>query len=234
MAGPLELDTRLLERLMRDPLYMSTDKDAPASREKKHAEHTTRSDAELVAEIKQGSNDACRAVVERYKRLLYSIAYGFMGDHGEADDVVQQVFIRFFENVERVRKAEALKTYLARSTTNESIDRLRRAKRRNTVSIEDLGDDEDLSLKDGRTPQEKRRREELRELINWALSQLSERQQRVAVLSFVEDLSYEEIAEVLNCEEVTVRTHLHRARKRLQELLAPRLRDLEAGFVRNE
>lgn len=223
-----------LDRKFLNALFASTNNNASSSRNKKHSEPVIRSDAELVADIRRGSDDASREIVERYKRLLYSIAYGFLGDHSEADDVVQQVFVRFFENVERMRKADALKTYLARSATNESIDRLRRAKRRKTISLEDMGDEEAISLEDGRTPDEHRRRAELREEINWALSQLSERQKRVAVLSFVDELSYEEIARVLDCEEVTVRTHLHRARKRLQELLAPRLRDMEAGFAKEE
>ena len=190
------------------------------------------SDADLLAGVRAGDSQACRAIVERYQRLLYSISYKFLGDHGEADDAVQQVFIRFFEKAGRLRKAKALKTYLARSVTNECIDRLRRVKRRQTVSLEELGAAETLALEDGQTPQKSAERKELAALIQWALGQLSFRQRRVVVLSVTEGLSYAEIAEVLGCEEVTVRTHLHRARKRLQKLLGPRLRDLEAGFVR--
>lgn len=188
-------------------------------------------DAELVERVRHGDGEACRIVVERYQRLLYSIAYGVVGEHSEADDVVQQVFIRFFENVEKVRRPQALKTYLARSATNEAIDRLRRFRRRKTVSLEDLGDAETLALKDGRTPEESMRRKQLEALIHWALTRLSDTQKRVVVLTYTEGLSYAEIAQVLGCEEVTVRTHLHRARKRLQELLGPRLRDLERGFA---
>ncbi len=190
------------------------------------------SDADLLAGVRAGDFQACRAIVERYQRLLYSISYKFLGDHGEADDAVQQVFIRFFEKAGRLRRAKALKTYLARSVTNECIDRLRRVKRRQTVSLEELGAAETLVLEDGQTPQKSAERKELAALIQWALGQLSFRQRRVVVLSVTEGLSYAEIAEVLGCEEVTVRTHLHRARKRLQKLLGPRLRDLEAGFVR--
>lgn len=187
-------------------------------------------DAEILAGIRAGDMQAFRALVERYQRLLYSIAYGLMNDHGEADDVVQQVFIRFFEKAERVRRAQALKTYLARSVTNECIDRLRKTKRRKTISLDELGIPELLPLEDGRTPQDTMKRKELRELIQWALDQLSIRQRKVVVLTFTEGLTYGEIAEVLKCEEVTVRTHLHRARKRLQELLGPRLRAMEAGI----
>lgn len=190
------------------------------------------SDADLLAGVRAGDFQACRAIVERYQRLLYSISYRFLGDHGEADDAVQQVFIRFFEKAARLRRAKALKTYLARSVTNECIDRLRRAKRRPTVSFEELGAAEALAIEDGQTPEKSAERKELAALIQWALGQLSFRQRRVVVLSFTEGLSYAEIAEVLGCEEVTARTHLHRARKRLQELLGPRLRELEAGFVR--
>lgn len=176
---------------------------------------------------------SCRLLVERYQRLLYSIAYGLVGDHSEADDAVQEVFIRFFEKAHRkVRKPGALKTYLARSTTNECIDRLRRMKRKPTVSLDGLEAVETIPFEDGRTPQEDMRRKELGELINWALGELSVRQRKVIILSLTEGLSYTEIAEVLECEEVTVRTHLHRARKRLQKLLGPRLRELEAGLIK--
>lgn len=192
------------------------------------------SDAELVARIREGDMQACQIVVERYQRLLYSIAYGLVSDHSEASDIIQQVFIRFFEKVDKVRNPEALKTYLARSTTNESIDRLRKVKRRRTVSLDDIKAQETLPLKDGRTPERHVKRKEIAKLIRWAISKLSKTQQQVVVLSFIEGLSYAEIAQILKCEEVTVRTHLHRARKRLQELLGPRLREMEAGFARED
>lgn len=192
------------------------------------------SDAELVAGVRAGDLSACRRVVERYQRLLYSIAYGFLGERGEADDAVQEVFVRFFEKAGKLRRASALKTYLARSTTNECIDRLRKVKRRKTISLEDLAAPEVLPSKETSTPQERMQQKRLAELIRWGIAQLSKKQQEVVVLSFVEGLDYAEIAKVLGCEEVTARTHLHRARKKLQELLGPRLRDLEEGFVKKE
>ncbi|MBD3286688.1 sigma-70 family RNA polymerase sigma factor [candidate division WOR-3 bacterium] len=194
-------------------------------------EEITLTDAELLAGIKAGDVKASRLLVERYQRLMYSIAYGLMGDHSAADDVVQEVFIRFFEKAHRkVRKPQALKTYLARSTTNECIDRLRRAKRRRTLSLEALEVSEIMSDDDTQTPTESMKRKELGELINRALDQLSVRQRKVVILSFTEGLSYSEIAEVLGCEEVTVRTHLHRARQRLQKILGPHLHEFEVGF----
>lgn len=223
--------------LLRSYLPMSTEDSKHSSESKKEMEATPRrvengfpSDADLLAGARAGDSRACRAIVERYQRLLYSIAYRLLGDHGEADDAVQQVFIRFFEKAGRLRRAKALKTYLARSTTNECIDRLRRLKRRQTISLEGLGAAETLALEDAQTPQERIKRKELAALIQWALAELSAKQRKVVVLSFTEGLSYAEIAEVLGCEEVTVRTHLHRARKKLQKLLGPRLGDLEAGF----
>lgn len=235
-AGLASLETDfVLDKLLKDvigsPLYMSTRKGDKTSLNKRGTVTLSPSDTELVSRVKTGDGEACRFVVERYQRLLYSIAYGILGEHSEADDVVQQIFIRFFENVEKVRRPEALKTYLARSATNEAIDRLRRFRRQKTLSLEDLGDAETLALEDGRTPEESMRRKRLDALIHWALAQLSATQQKVVVLSFTEGLSYTEISQVLECEEVTVRTHLHRARRKLQELLGPRLRDLEAGFV---
>jgi RNA polymerase sigma-70 factor (ECF subfamily) len=230
-----------IDRLLRSYLSMSTGDSKPSSENKKEMEATSGrvengfpSDAELLVGARAGDSWAFRAIVHRYQRLLYSIAYRLLGDHGEADDAVQQVFIRFFEKTGRLRRARALKTYLARSTTNECIDRLRRLKRRQTVSLEGLGAAETLPLEDAQTPQESIRRKELAALIQWALAQLSAKQRKVVVLSFTEGLSYAEIAEVLGCEEVTVRTHLHRARKKLQKLLGPRLGDLEAGFGREK
>ncbi|MEA3310770.1 MAG: RNA polymerase sigma factor [candidate division WOR-3 bacterium] len=224
-----------LDSLLRGYFSMSTEPRNGSSNRKMETaagREELPSDADLLAGVRAGDTQACRVIVERYQRLLYSISYKFLGDHGEADDAVQQVFIRFFEKAGRLRRAKALKTYLARSVTNECIDRLRRIKRRQTVSLEELGAAETLALEDGQTPQKSAERKELAALIQWALGQLSLRQRRVVVLSVTEGLSYAEIAEVLGCEEVTVRTHLHRARKRLQKLLGPRLHDLEAGFVR--
>lgn len=237
LAAPKVVSGNTIDRLLHSYLTMSTGDSKPSSESKKEMEATPGrvengfpSDAELLAGARAGDARACRAIVYRYQRLLYSIAYRLLGDHGEADDAVQQVFIRFFEKTGRLRRARALKTYLARSTTNECIDRLRRLKRRQTISLEGLGAAETLALEDAQTPQESIKRKEFAALIKWALAQLSEKQRKVVVLSFTEGLSYAEIAEVLGCEEVTVRTHLHRARKRLQKLLGPRLGDLEAGF----
>jgi RNA polymerase sigma-70 factor (ECF subfamily) len=241
IAAPKTVSGKPIDRLLRSYLSMSTEDSRPSSENKKEMEATSDrmgdgfpSDADLLAGARAGDSRACRAIVERYQRLLYSIAYKLLGDHGEADDAVQQVFIRFFEKVDRLRRAKALKTYLARSTTNECIDRLRRLKRRQTISLEGLGAAETLAVEDAQTPQENIKRKELAALIQWALAQLSVKQRKVVVLSFTEGLSYAEIAEVLGCEEVTVRTHLHRARARLRKLLGPRLGDLEAGFGREK
>jgi len=232
-----------MSELLGYPLLMSTDNSNSSSESKRarrlslqnNGEGVALTDAELLAGIGAGDAKASRILVERYQRLLYSIAYGLMGDHSAADDVVQEVFIRFFEKAYRkVRRPQALKTYLARSTTNECIDRLRRAKRRRTVSLEAMEAAETLAGKDGQTPMERMKRKELGELINWALDQLSVRQRKVIVLSFSEGLSYAEIAQVLDCEEVTVRTHLHRARQRLQKILGPHLSEFEKGLLRKE
>ncbi|GEM_PF-180889 len=197
-------------------------------------EATGVSDADILEGIRTGEQKAFRMLVQRYQRLVYSIAYGFTANHGDADDVVQQVFIRFFEKKDRVRKASALKTYLARMTTNLCIDRSRKAKRRKTVSLDAINTEDALPQCDLKTPEGLHKRQFVAESIKKAMAQLSWKQRKVVVLSLLEGFTYAEIAEVLKCREVTVRTHLYRARKRLQKMLEPHLKEFGVGFSSGE
>ncbi|HEY7643357.1 MAG TPA: RNA polymerase sigma factor [Steroidobacteraceae bacterium] len=187
-------------------------------------------DSELASRAAQGDQAAFAHIMRRYNQRLYRLAVSVMGDASEAEDVLQESYVRAFYAFSTYTGAGSLGAWLARIVRNEAIDRVRaRESRRNHVTIEaDLGgqseEDEpkvapDLlqSLTD---PQALAANSELRRLLERAIQRLPEQFRTAFVLREVEGLSVEETAEYLGIPAATVKTRDHRARNLLRAYLS--------------
>jgi RNA polymerase sigma-70 factor (ECF subfamily) len=170
----------------------------------------------LVTRACNGDQSACATIVQRYTGVLYNQAYRMLGDTFEAEDAVQEVFLRAFRSLQSYDPSRRLVTWLLTICSNYCIDRLRR-RRFKWLTLEDVA-----FWLPGVQPGPERsvlQRAE-QEIVQRALQRLPENYRGVAILRFWHDLSYEEIGSVLGLTEATVKTRLHRARKLLQEALA--------------
>jgi RNA polymerase sigma-70 factor, ECF subfamily len=166
------------------------------------------------------------AIVHRYARHVYNIAYRMAGNEADARDLSQEAFLRVYRALRRVEPGAPLESWLYRIVSNLYIDLLRKRPR---VRMESL----DLPVETPRgavlrefpdlasSPEAILEREQLDGAIQRALGTLSEELRLVVVLSDIEGFSYEEIAQFLRVPLGTVKSRLHRARHILQERLHP-------------
>ncbi len=183
-------------------------------------------DSELVTRVLGGDRNAYRPLVERYQNRVHAMVYGMIRDQEEARDIVQNAFIKAYQNLGSFRIESSFYTWLYRIAMNLAIDHCRMAKRRRTSSFEEsiASRDDDGNLlemhhTDG--PQKALQRKETNQRIFAAMEELTEEQREVVLLREVEGLSYKEIADTMGVPEGTVMSRLFYARKRLQGLLAP-------------
>ncbi len=185
--------------------------------------YETYSEVELVILAQQGEELAFQHLYRRYSRALYALAYQMLGTHQEADEVLQEAFVRVFKNLSRLRSPEAFTSWVYQITTNLCMDfRKARARARwQPLETEQEGPSlfELATAKWVKTPQQVLENKELLAHITSAIDALPEQQKAVVIMHEIEGISKKTIADVLNCSLVTVRTNLHHARKKLRKKL---------------
>lgn len=173
----------------------------------------------VITACQQGDREAFRLLFEAYKDKVFSIAvYSLGGDQSRASDVTQQIFLKLMSNITQFRGDSQFTTWLYRMVTNTCIDEQRKLKR-----FLPFGDS--ALLKTWKRPQEQRfARLELAESVQSAIAELKPKFRMPILLKYVEELSYEEIANILGCSKGTVASRLNRGHKELARRLA-HLRD---------
>jgi RNA polymerase sigma-70 factor (ECF subfamily) len=182
-------------------------------------------ETELVQLARQGEAAAFRAIMQRSNRRLYRIARAVMNDDSEAEDVVQESYVRGLTALASFRGDSSLTTWLSRIVLNEAMGRLRR--RRPTVDVDAL---EDRQARQGdiipfpltsREPDPERAiaQRQIKALLESAIDELPDSFRTVLMARAVEGMSIEETAELFDLKPETVKTRLHRARQLLREAL---------------
>ena len=180
-------------------------------------------EAGLIAAAQQGHVDAFNELVLAYQHQVYNLAYRILGDPASASDAAQETFISAFQNIARFRGG-SFRSYLLRIVSNRCYDELRRRKRRPATPFEDFGEEGDEeanpALINGRErPEEHAERQEMARVIQAGIETLPPDQRVALVLSDVQGLSYQEIAEVTDVSLGTVKSRLARARGKLRDYL---------------
>ncbi|MDH4099148.1 MAG: sigma-70 family RNA polymerase sigma factor [Nitrospirota bacterium] len=182
-------------------------------------------DKELLERLRQKDEAAFETLVRRFQKKAFAVAYGHVGDHSEAMEVVHEAFIKVFRSIDRFRGDSSLYTWLYRIVVNVSLDHLRGRKNLPTDSLthtDDEGEDSGEERHESDTihhPDRILESAELRAEMQRALDQLSPDHRAVIILREVEGLSYSDIAETMGCTTGTVMSRLFYARKKLQEML---------------
>jgi RNA polymerase sigma-70 factor (ECF subfamily) len=196
-------------------------------------EHLT--DTELIEALREGDLRALEALMRRHNRTLYRTARAILGDDAEAEDAVQEAYLRAYRNLAGFRGEAKLSTWLVRIVANEALMRRRRRARSAAVVPMDAaaaqGEEWSTVMSDRPGPDADAARAEMRRLIEARIDALPEGYRAVFVLRAMEELSVEETASVLEIPEATVRTRFFRARALLREALAREMdRGLEDAF----
>jgi RNA polymerase sigma-70 factor (ECF subfamily) len=172
-------------------------------------------EAALARSAQAGDQAAFATLVRRYSGAIFNQAYRMLDDAHEAEDAVQEVFLRAYRRLDSYDPERRLVTWLLSIGSNYCIDRLRR-RRGAWLDLDDAA----AWLPSGEPgPEASALRDERRAAVQRALQRLPDTYRGVTVLRYWHDLSYTEIAEALDLTEATVKTRLHRARKLMAEAL---------------
>jgi RNA polymerase sigma factor (sigma-70 family) len=182
-------------------------------------------DETLVRRTQNGDASAFDILVGRYKERLYATVYHMTANHEDANDLVQDTFIKAFKSLRSFRGQSSFYTWVYRIAVNRTINFIKRRKNRNQFSLDDVDssiqNDPDLvELMSHVTPRREAGLTELHEKLNEALQQLSEPHRAVVTMHDIQGMTHADIAQVMKCSEGTVRSRLFYARQQLQGLLS--------------
>ena len=177
----------------------------------------------LVKQSGKGDLDAFEQLVKRYQNKIYNLACRFLGNRVDAYDLAQETFIRFYQSLPRFRGESSLMTWLYRITVNVCRDELRRQKRRNIVFV-GFAEDKKADTENNNvyknylhagvsSPEEILERKEFCSKVQLCLYSLPEKYRLILVMREIQGMSYEEIAETLQCPRGTVKSRLYSARQ---------------------
>ena len=183
-----------------------------------------RTEALLIADLCEGDETALAPLVEKYKRMVYRLAMQITKNHADADDVMQETFIKVYRSIRTFRKDAAFETWLYRIAVNEALNFVKRRERQRASTLETASEADYEAITRYRAqiandPHVHAEKAELRHHVTEAVNSLSLKHRTVVILHEFEGLTHAEIASILNCSEGTVRSRLHYARKKLRTLL---------------
>lgn len=181
-------------------------------------------DLEIVNKLKSGDNETFRFVVENYQNMVLNCAYKFLQNEESAEDITQDVFIEVFESIGSFRMDSKLSTWIYRITISKSLNFLKSKKRKKrfAVIVSLFGKDrveERLMANESDSPVVELEKSEMIAVLNRALDRLPENQKVAFLLSKNDEMSYQEISEVMSLSISAVESLLHRARVNLRMIL---------------
>ena len=182
---------------------------------------------EIVAKIKAGDQKSFSRLVRLYKNQVASLAYKMVGDYDEAADIMQNVFVKVNQNIWRFDEKKRFYTWLYRITVNASIDYMRKHHRHQHESIENVKEKADEK---NDTPEASYKRSRLREYIDEAAGSLNEKQRSAFLLRDIDGCNIDDVANIMNMPEATVRWYLHRARTKIKKELLKKCPQLLIGM----
>lgn len=196
------------------------------------------SDAELAILVAARDEGAVRLVTERNNQRLFRAAWSILKNRADSEDAVQAAYLRAFAAIETFEGRSSLSTWLTRIVINEALGRQRAARRRRAAfdqdAVVDLDSYRDKLMRgsiDETLPDGALARQQIRQMLEGAIGRLPPNFRLVFVLREIEGLSVGEAAETLGIPQSTVKTRHLRARRRLEEELAPQLKSaLEGTF----
>lgn len=177
-----------------------------------------------IKQVLKGDQNVYEDIVNLYQHKLYQVCYRMLGSKEEAEDITQEAFVRAYINLHSFDQKRKFSTWLYRIATNLCIDRIRKKKPDYYLDAEVAGTDGlDMYSQiaaDEKLPEETIEQMELQDRIQYEISRLPDKYRAVIVLKYIEELSLQEISEILEMPLGTVKTRIHRGREALRKQLA--------------
>ena len=190
-------------------------------------------DKELVRRVKKGDKQAFDLLFSRYQHKILNLVSRYLRDQQDVEDVTQEAFIKAFRALPRFRGESAFYTWLYRIAINTAKNHLVARSRRPPGVDVDIDDAEFMDgtdvLRESESPEAVLSRDELLEVINATLSELPDDLRSAVTLREFDGLSYEQIAEIMDCPVGTVRSRIFRAREAIDQRIEPLLSGRESA-----
>ena len=175
------------------------------------------SNSELVKKSQLGDRSAFEQLVLRHQELVFSLAYKLTGNREMANDVAQEAFIRAWRAIEKFRGDSTFSTWIYRITVNTAWTLRKKAKKHNTLNIDDTY--EPIVIDEKKDPEMVAINSDLSSVLSKALNNLPVEQRIIVELKNIEGRSHKEIAEYLDISVTAAKVRLHRAHQRLRQIL---------------
>jgi len=182
---------------------------------------------DIIRKIKAGDERLFSGLVRLYHNQVAALAYKMVGDYDEAADITQNVFVKTSRNIWRYDENKKFYTWLYRITVNASIDYMRKHNRHHHESIENVREKPD---ENSDTPEMSYQRGQLRQYIDEAANTLNDKQRSAFMLRDVDGCHINDVANIMNMPEATVRWYLHRARAKIKKELLKKCPQLLLGM----
>jgi RNA polymerase sigma-70 factor (ECF subfamily) len=181
----------------------------------------TSADTELIARAARGDAAAFQALVERHRSMVYRVAFQFAGNHHDAEDIAQEVFIKVYRSLDRFRQDAQLSSWMYRIVMNACIDHRRRHQPAGAAPFGEEAEQKMLNTaEDAPGPEERAYAGELGHVLESEIGRLPNGQRIVFVMRHHQGMKLCEIAEALGLAEGTVKRQLHAAVHRLRQALS--------------
>ncbi len=189
-------------------------------------------DSDLIRRCKKGDESAFEEIVRKYQQTVFNVVYHNIGHRGDVEDVAQKIFTKVYFSLSKFDDNRPFFPWLYRIAINQCYDELRRLRRQKVrtfteLNLEDTDRIEALVSQNEIPPSSPQDSKEIHALLLKLLGGLPDRQKMAIVLRDIEDVSYERMAEILNCTEQAARLKVFRARSRLKQLVERALRRKE-------
>jgi len=189
-------------------------------------------DSDLIRRCKKGDESAFEEIVRKYQQTVFNVVYHNIGHRGDVEDVAQKIFTKVYFSLSKFDDNRPFFPWLYRIAINQCYDELRRLRRQKVrtfteLNLEDTDRIEALVSQNEIPPSSPQDSKEIHALLLKLLGGLPDRQKMAIVLRDIEDVSYERMAEILNCTEQAARLKVFRARARLKQLVERALRRKE-------
>jgi RNA polymerase sigma-70 factor (ECF subfamily) len=190
-----------------------------ASAAKRRVDYKSSEEAALVQRVQVADEMAFREIVERYQSKVFSIIYGILRNHNDAEDIAQQVFTKVYFSIRSFDFRSSLLTWIYKITVNECYDYLRKKKVRRLVYESDFSKEDALRVENSEPARDQRPAVDVtlaqRDLAMKLLARLPEQERTLLLMKEVEGHSVEELAELTGINENTIKVKLFRARQKL-------------------
>lgn len=183
-----------------------------------------RTDNEWVEKIRTSNQQAFVELIDRFQEPVLRTCMGFLHNHDDAQDITQEVFIEIFESIDKFRGDAKLSTWIYRIAVNKSLNSIRNSKKRSFFkNIESLftgSNNSGLEIADNNAePHEQMVNDETSNILKIAINSLAKNQQIAFTMHKYEDLSYKQIADIMDISLSSVESLIHRAKVNLQKKL---------------